>query len=230
MWRRSRVLRKLSTRCLKKRAHCRCGGPYQDEKMHKSGVLCIYDRGDWGLVRCQCEFPSLLFSIFLYAPPPRVTKWPLLRRRTAFRSLHCPRRSSRFYQTKRQGKHCIHSIYGELPSQQSRPLDTIWCVEGWSPQHDTYVSHEWDTVRYPSQLCPLPVSWRRLWPIGLKSRPIGRRNWSNYRGIPRLAEVQELGGAYVYLLSDSEVTQLALTSPWMVLLAVSLHSTLSKLL
>lgn len=24
-----------------------------------------------------------------------------------------------------------------------------------------------------------------------------------YRGIPRLAEVQELGGAYVYLLSDS---------------------------
>lgn len=144
---------------------------------------------------------------------------PALGRESIRLLLHSTLRRARIHKTRRQGLHRLHCLHGLASSQQSNPLllnplPSLTNISqrvpsapyGASKAGIKNMTHtlamEWAQygIRVNSVSPGLVKTAMTYW---VEQQPDWETQLKYYGGIPRLAEVEELGGAYVYLLSDA---------------------------
>jgi NAD(P)-dependent dehydrogenase (short-subunit alcohol dehydrogenase family) len=125
-----------------------------------------------------------------------------------------------FYQARRERLHCVHRVHGFVPPKQgdcalaiphshyANPVSqrVPSAPYGASKAGVRNMTHtlamEWAqyNIRVNSVSPGLVKTAMTYW---VPQQPDWEQQLKYYGGMPRLAEVEELGGAYVYLLSDA---------------------------
>lgn len=122
-----------------------------------------------------------------------------------------------FYPSRNQGLYHLQGVNGILPTKQgtstpisvwhsaekqARPLCYLRRLQSQHPQNDTHPSHGMGSPQHPrQQRVPRPRQHSHDL-LGAAAGGLGAAA-EVLCGFPRLAELQELGGPYVYLLSDT---------------------------